>query len=101
MQALDQKKLISKSYLSTEGASGEISGNDDSFRPQISADGRKIVFYSRATNLVIGDTNLKEDVFLYDTTLNTMLRPTNSAGQQLDGSSFLPLNEWGRIENCI
>ena len=90
MQALDQKKLISKSYLSTEGASGEISGNDDSFRPQISADGRKIVFYSRATNLVIGDTNLKEDVFLYDTTLNTMLRPKNSAGEQLDGSSFYP-----------
>ena len=95
------RKLISKSYLSTEGPSGEISGNDDSFRPEISADGRKIVFYSRATNLVIGDTNLKEDVFLYDTTLNTMLRPTNSAGQQLDGSSSYPSMNGDRIENCI
>ena len=86
--------LISKSYLSTD--SNEIEGNLDSFRPQISSDGRKIVFHSKAHNLVIGDTNLKDDVFLYDTVLNTMLRPLNADGEQLNGRSLYPdINEDG------
>jgi hypothetical protein len=95
-QANNEPVLISKSYLST--VSNEVRGNDDSFRPQISADGRKVVFYSRSNNLVIGDTNLKEDVFLYDLTLNTMIRPTNSDGGQLNGRSLYPaVNEDGSV----
>lgn len=34
-----------------------------------SADGRYALFYSEATNIVAGDTNLVGDLFLYDTTL--------------------------------
>ena len=37
-----------------------------SLNPSISADGRYIVFESDATNLVVGDTNNKRDIFLYD-----------------------------------
>ena len=95
-QANNEPVLISKSYLST--VSNEVRGNDDSFRPQISADGRKVVFYSKINNLVIGDTNLKEDVFLYDLTLNTMIRPTNEVGGQLNGrDAFLAVNEDGSV----
>lgn len=43
-------------------------GNADSTSPEISADGSRIVFTSRATDLVQGqlDTNAGDDVFLHD-----------------------------------
>src|SRR5262245_5535305 len=46
--------------------SGGVQGNDDSFGPVISADGRWIAFVSAAGNLVDGDTNHLVDVFLHD-----------------------------------
>ncbi len=44
------------------GSLGE--GNDDSVYPVISADGKYVAFLSHATNLVSGDTNGFEDIFL-------------------------------------
>jgi Tol biopolymer transport system component len=41
-------------------------GNRDSFDPAITPDGRYVVFTSAATNLVAGDTNGVDDVFLHD-----------------------------------
>ncbi len=41
-----------------------VQGNGDSFAPSISADGRFVAFDSTATNLVSGDTNGFEDVFV-------------------------------------
>ncbi len=41
-------------------------GNGNSFKPVISADGRFVVFYSDADNLVLGDTNGAQDVFLHE-----------------------------------
>jgi len=87
-QALLQPILISKSYQSTSNE--DIVGNDNSYRPTISADGKKVTFHSRASNLVIGDTNEKEDVFLYDLALNTMVRPLNANNEQLNGRSLYP-----------
>jgi Tol biopolymer transport system component len=46
--------------------SGGVQGNDDSFGPVISADGRWIAFVSAASNLVDADTNHLVDVFLHD-----------------------------------
>ena len=43
-------------------------------RPAISADARYVVFASTASNLVDGDTNGKEDVFLYDRVTRTTTR---------------------------
>jgi Tol biopolymer transport system component len=40
--------------------------NNVSFDPSISADGRFVVFYSNASNLVPGDTNDTWDVFVHD-----------------------------------
>ena len=45
-----------------------------SFNPSISADGRFIVFESDAANLVVGDTNAKRDIFLYDLQNSTTTR---------------------------
>ena len=40
--------------------------NDKSHTPSLSGDGRYVVFASSATNLVSGDTNSSEDVFVFD-----------------------------------
>jgi hypothetical protein len=50
------------------------SGNGQSDQPRISDDGRFVVFESAASNLVPGDTNGAQDVFVRDTVLGTTLR---------------------------
>src|SRR5262249_11437148 len=40
--------------------------NGHSVNPSISADGRYVAFESRASNLVAGDTNLTDDIFVHD-----------------------------------
>jgi len=65
----------------------------------ISADGRFVAFDSDATNLVIGDTNGRIDVFVRDRQLNTTsLVSASSAGVQGNGRSFWPsINASGRF----
>jgi Tol biopolymer transport system component len=46
--------------------SAGVQGNNGSAWPSISADGRYVAFASSATNLVPGDTNQTDDIFLYD-----------------------------------
>ena len=47
-------------------STGGGQANDGSFDPALSADGRFVAFYSRASNLVPGDTNGFDDVFVRD-----------------------------------
>jgi Tol biopolymer transport system component len=47
-------------------ASDGTEGNSVSIKPSISADGRYVAFQSIATNLVSGDTNMTQDVFVHD-----------------------------------
>jgi len=47
-------------------ASGEAQANDSSEYPAISADGRFVAFESYADNLVAGDTNGVDDIFVRD-----------------------------------
>jgi Ca2+-binding RTX toxin-like protein len=47
-------------------ASDGTQGNDGSYYPSISADGRYVAFESWASNLVSGDTNGAYDIFVYD-----------------------------------
>jgi Tol biopolymer transport system component len=47
-------------------ASDGTQGNSVSFHPSISADGRYVAFESSASNLVSGDTNGYEDIFVHD-----------------------------------
>ena len=46
-------------------------GNSFSYTPSLSADGRFVAFTSGASNLVPGDTNRENDVFVRDTLTNT------------------------------
>ena len=54
--------IAERSSVSTS----EVEGNSDSSRPAISSNNRFVVFSSIATNLVSGDTNGFEDVFVRD-----------------------------------
>jgi len=70
-------------------SSTEAQADGDSTLPTISSDGRYVVFESLATDLVSGDTNTAEDVFLRDRQSGTTERVSlGSAGAQANGDSF-------------
>jgi Tol biopolymer transport system component len=82
-----------------------VSVNDDgvqadgrSFASGVSKDGRLVLFWSHASNLVANDTNAQPDVFIYDTVLHTPTRLSNALyGYQADGASRFPtMSEDGR-----
>src|SRR6476661_2534745 len=63
--------------------SAGIQGDENSFNPSISADGRFVAFSSAASNLVPGDTNNKQDIFVRDLSTNTITRVSvDSAGDR-------------------
>jgi Tol biopolymer transport system component len=57
-----QTDVTERVSVDSSGAEGNNSSGD----PSISADGRYVAFRSRADNLVPGDTNSEEDVFVHD-----------------------------------
>ena len=67
-------------------------GNDSSFSPSLSADGQLVAFASDASNLVAGDTNGAEDIFVHNLTTGQTARVSvDSAGIQGNGASFFPV----------
>jgi len=65
--------------------------NGTSQTPAISADGRYVVFKSSASNLVIGDTNGRIDIFRHDVQTGITIRVSvDSAGVEGNNSSTLP-----------
>ena len=79
--------------VSSSGAQA-AAGKDEfggSLSGGISADGRYVVFQSDASNLVRGDTNRAEDVFLHDRkTGRTTRLSLDSHGRQANGGSWFP-----------
>jgi Tol biopolymer transport system component len=76
--------------LASTSASGE-QGNGDSFGPWLSADGAKVAFSSSATNLMPGDTNGTEDIFVKDLATGAISRAsTLASGEQANAGSFNP-----------
>ena len=66
-------------------------GNNDSYFPSISADGRYIAFASNASNLVLDDTNNKMDIFVNDQSSGETTRiSVASDGTQGDHLSQTP-----------
>ncbi len=63
-----------------------------SAEPSVSADGRYVAFYSYANNLVQGDTNNAEDIFVKDTKDATVVRVsvTSTGGQSNGGATNMP-----------
>ena len=70
---------------------GGAQGDNVSFDPTISADGRMVAFQSAATTMVPGDTNGFSDVFVRDRELGkTILVSRGLAGAPGNGGSFTP-----------
>jgi hypothetical protein len=78
---LDVIEAVSKS------SSGNY-GDNASFNPDITGDGRYVTFSSFASNLVPDDTNGKIDIFVYDRLLDSIERVNvSSSGDQANGAS--------------
>ena len=76
--------------VSPSASVSTIGANSSSFDPSISNDGRFVTFSSRATDLIAGDSNNLQDVFLHDTqTSITTLISTHLDGTQLGSASYL------------
>ncbi|MGB8858780.1 MAG: hypothetical protein WCC60_05965, partial [Ilumatobacteraceae bacterium] len=73
-------------------ATGGTQANGSSTLPTISGDGRYISFQSKATNLVVGDTNNAVDVFLFDriTGVTTRVSVATGGAQATFGESYEP-----------
>ena len=64
-------------------------GNDRSFEPVLSGDGRFVAFHSYANNLVPSDGNISSDVFVHDrVTAVTERVSVDSTGGEAMGSSY-------------
>ena len=81
--------------VSTSGAEA----NGDSFAPALSSDGRFVAFSSSASNLVDGDTNDANDIFVRDRQTDTTSRVSVGVdGSQANGGSDSPsLSGDGRL----
>jgi len=78
-------------------STGGVQGNGASSSPVISDSGEYVAFISTATNLVAGDTNNEEDVFLYDleTGATTRVSISNGEAQANGGSSDIAISTQG------
>ncbi|MCH8243643.1 MAG: PD40 domain-containing protein [Planctomycetes bacterium] len=69
-----------------------VQGNAKSDRPAISGNGRFVAFYSDASNLIEGDTNVLRDVFVRDLDTDSTVRiSVGAGGSQSDGASSRPV----------
>ncbi|MDP1948879.1 MAG: hypothetical protein Q8L77_15410 [Nitrospirota bacterium] len=89
-----QTKQTTRVSVNSIGA--QASGG--SFAPEVTRDGRYVVFESLATNLVPGDTNRQRDVFVHDRQSGKTSRVSvDSAGSQANNfSQSAHLSEDGR-----
>ena len=78
--------LISRTF-----ASANVGGNSNSYRPRISSDGSTVVFHSQANDLVLGDVNDHEDVFIYSISKGHLTRAYDqSVNDEPNNGSFYP-----------
>lgn len=86
--------LCASGYGQTTRVSVDAGGTEatnHSYSPSISADGRFVAFSSHALNLVSGDTNGQQDIFVHDTQSGeTTLVSVDNSGIQGNGVSYRP-----------
>ncbi len=83
-------RLTGTTQIITKSWDGERT-NDQSFDPSINADGRYVVFTSYATNLVINDTNQRNDIFMWDKFSDSISRVSiTPSGGEANGDSCQP-----------
>jgi len=92
LPALYQWQFTTENFIQRISlGSNTIAGNNSSYNPSSSADGRYIVFASAANNLISGDTNGVDDIFLHDSQTGTTIRVSvDSNGNQTNNSSSFP-----------
>ena len=75
-----------------------VQGNGDSLDPSVSKNGRFVVYSSRATNLVTGDTNASADIFVFDRVAGQNVRVSvdNTGAQGNGDSEFASISATGR-----
>jgi Tol biopolymer transport system component len=72
-------------------ATDGTAANDASGAPTISNDGQRIAFFSYADNLVAGDSNVAEDIFLRDRAAGSTVRVSlGPSDVEANGASFAP-----------
>jgi Tol biopolymer transport system component len=87
--------VSSTTVLVSTGSAGQ--GDGDSLSPSISAEGKHVAFISYANNLVDGDTNGNQDVFVRDLVSGAnVLASTGSAGQANSGCYVPSISADGR-----
>ncbi|MCY2991008.1 MAG: S8 family serine peptidase [Planctomycetota bacterium] len=84
-----QERSLERVSVGTDGTPGD----EDSYSPRLSADGRFVVFESLASNLVPGDTNDARDVFVCDRQTRSVERVSEAA----DGTS----GDWNSARPAI
>ncbi|WP_448204952.1 hypothetical protein [Azospirillum sp. sgz302134] len=78
--------------MAVTSAANGTPGNGASYNARFSPDGRKVAFSSTASNLVSGDSNGVEDVFVKDLTTGAVTRVSvNAGGAQGNGGSGSPV----------
>jgi Tol biopolymer transport system component len=96
--ALPLGKWLNHAWAQSTGATTRISvdfhgheANGNSAFPAISANSRFVAFYSDATNLVSGDTNGYQDIFVHDRATGGIARASvASDSTQANGHSYSP-----------
>ena len=84
------KQETTRVSLGLSGAQANGASATDS-APALSGDGQIVAFASQASNLVAGDTNDAEDVFVYDRAAKTTTRVSvGPGGAQAGGDSYDP-----------
>ncbi len=86
-----RRSLTSGETTQVDLAPGAVQPNGASYWPSISGDGKRVAYYSAATNLVSGDTEGMYDVLLWDEASHeTTLVSVSTAGVKGDGQSYSP-----------
>jgi Tol biopolymer transport system component len=85
---------VVRASVSSEGAEADA----ESFLPSLAPEGGHVVFKSLASNLVAGDTNGTEDIFLRDLLTGTTSRISEARdGSEADGPSDSPVVAGGAL----
>jgi len=93
LEPLEDRRLLSIDLVSIADPSMIPIPNLGSYYASISADGRYVAFDTAATNLVDGDTNGTNDVFVHDLTTGVTTRVsvgTDTAGNDLNWGGYSP-----------
>ncbi|MEZ5428341.1 MAG: hypothetical protein R2747_18880 [Pyrinomonadaceae bacterium] len=88
-QVVWRDRKTGETKLVSQGMNG-VEGNQNSFNPAISADGKSVAFESYATNLVPIDSNGVRDVFVWNADTNRVSAVSENRGTEANSECFDP-----------